>query len=88
MKNSSGELLWSLSIEATFSYNGSSAQCLSCSPSYKVVSSAWTLSNVSATRSGNSATANATATYKVPSGATQSYQKSVTITCSGTGVVS
>ena len=88
MKNSNGELLWSLSIEATFSYNGSSAQCINCSHSYNIVSSAWTLSNITSTYSGNSATASAIATHTVPSGNSQSYKKTVTITCNGLGVVS
>ena len=32
-KNKSGAVLWSVSIKATFSYNGTSSKCISCSPS-------------------------------------------------------
>lgn len=88
MKNSSGTTLWSVSITATFSYNGSSATCISCTPDAKSYASTWTIDSVVSNRSGNSATATAVATHGLSVGISESFTKSVTITCSGTGVVS
>ena len=88
MKNSAGTVLWSISIKATFSYDGTTSKCTSCSHSCEVYASAWSIDSISSSRSGNSATTKAIATYTAPSGASQSYSKSVTIKCSATGVVS
>ena len=33
MRNSSGTVLWSVSITATFTYDGTTSRCISCSPS-------------------------------------------------------
>lgn len=87
-KNSSGDVLWSVSIKATFSYDGTTAKCTSCTPSASSFASTWTIKSVTSSKSGNSATAKAVATHTGPSGATQDITKSVTIKCSATGVVS
>ena len=87
-KNSSGTVLWSVSITATFSYDGSTSKCTSCSHSTTAPGTYWSITSSSSSRSGNSATATATAKYTPSSGAVQSYTKSVTIKCSPTGVVS
>lgn len=88
LKNSSGTVLWSVSITATFYYNGTIAQCTSCTPSAKAYDSFWTIKSVTSSKSGNSATATAVATRTGVSGATQDTTKSVTITCSPKGIVS
>lgn len=87
-KNSSGTVLWSVSITATFSYDGSTSKCTSCSHSTTAPSPNWSISSSSSSRSGNSATATATAVYKLNSTTSSSHTKSVTIQCSPTGVVS
>lgn len=86
-KNSSGIVLWSVSVKATFSYNGSTSTCTRCSHSTTAPASAWSIKSASHSKSGNTATAKATATYKTNSGSTD-YTRSVTIKCSATGVVS
>lgn len=86
-KNSSGTVLWSLAIKATFSYNGKSATCTSCSHITTAPANNWSIKSASHSKSGNTATAKATATYKKSSGSSD-YFRSVTIKCSPTGVVS
>ena len=87
-KNSSGAVLWSVSIKATFSYNGSTSKCTSCSHSTTAPGELWSISSSSSSKTGNSATATATAVYKPLSGSSQTFTKSVTIQCSAAGVVS
>ena len=87
-KNSSGTVLWSVSITATFTYDGSTSKCTSCTPSAKAYASTWSIKSVTSSKSGNSATATAVATQTGLAGITYDYTKSVTIKCSATGVVS
>ena len=86
-KNSAGVVQWSVSIKATFSYNGSTATCTSCSHSTTSPGTNWSISSASSKRSGNSATATATAVEKA-NGISNSVTRFVTIKCSPTGVVS
>lgn len=86
-KNSSGTVLWSVSIKATFSYDGSTSKCTSCSHSTTSPASDWSIKSASHSKSGNTATAKATATQKTSTGSTD-FTRSVTIKCSATGVVS
>lgn len=88
LKNSNGDVMWAVSIKATFSYNGSTSKCTSCTPSATSYASAWSIKSVTSSKSGNSATATAIAAYSLPTGTSQLSSKSVTITCSATGVVS
>lgn len=88
LKNADGEIMWSISIKATFSYDGTTAKCTNCSPSATSYASGWSIKNVTSSKSGNSATATGQATYTAPSGLSETYTKSVTLSCSATGVVS
>lgn len=88
LKNADGDVMWSVSIKATFSYDGNTSKCTSCTPSATSYASSWSIKNVTSSKSGNSATATGQATYTAPSGSSRNYTKSVTITCSATGVVS
>lgn len=88
LKNSAGDVLWSVSIKATFSYDGTTSKCTSCTPSATAYASSWSIKSVTSSKSGNSATATAVATHTVIFGISQDTTKSVTIKCSPTGVVS
>ncbi len=88
LKNSSGAVLWSVSITATFYYNGTIAQCTSCTPSAKAYTSTWSIKSVTSSKNGNSATATAITTQTGAAGTTQNIPKSVTITCNPKGIVS
>lgn len=87
VKNSSGTVLWSVSITATFSYNGSTSKCLSCSHSTSVSAKTWSILSCTSSKTKNSATATAIAAH---TGATASDKvtHSVTIKCSANGTVS
>lgn len=87
-KNASGNVMWSVSIKATFSYDGTTSKCTSCTPSATAYGTTWSIKSVTSSKSGNSATATAKAAHISSSGASQTYTKSVTIKCSATGVVS
>lgn len=86
-KNSAGEVMWSVKITGTFTYDGSTSKCTSCSHSTSAPGTAWSIKSSSSSKSGNTATANATATYKTAT-VTKDYSMSVTIKCSANGTVS
>lgn len=86
-KNSAGNVMWSVTIKGTFTYDGSTSKCTSCSHSASAPGTTWSIKNVSSSKSGNSATAKATATHKDGSLSTD-YSMSVTIKCSANGTVS
>lgn len=79
-----GVCLWRFTVHGTFEYTGTSATCTASSYTYSLIDSAWTISNAGAYRVGASAIANATMTR---TNGTVVYP-SVTLTCSGTGVLS
>ncbi len=80
--------LWSVSVTATFIYDGTASQCVSCSHSASSYASSWSIKSSSSSYSGNSATATATATHTDFFMITHDYTASVTIYCSPTGVIS
>lgn len=89
MKNSSGQTLWTLSITATFTYDGKIAECVNCTPNATSYDSSWTIQSITSSRENNSATATMVIRYTEPSGSLyQDYTKSVTITCDPSGNVS
>ncbi|MCD8018119.1 MAG: hypothetical protein LUF92_00580 [Clostridiales bacterium] len=87
-KNSSGDILWSVTIKATFSYDGETSKCTSYSHSTSSPGKSWSIKSSSYSKSGNSATVKATAIHKGTDGTEKSYSRSVTIKCSPSGVIS
>ncbi len=79
---------WSITINGTFSYNGSSATCTSASISHTILDSAWKIASETATKSGNKAIGNAQAKRYFLGICTRTIEKSVTLSCSSTGVLS
>lgn len=86
-KNSSGTILWSVSVTGTFTYNGTTSTCTNCSKKTTSPGANWSIKSSSVSKSGNSATAKATATYKTAT-LTKDYSMSVTIKCSTNGKIS
>lgn len=82
-KNSSGTVMWSVTVYGTFSYTGSSATCTSASRSTTCPGSGWTIVSSSASKSGNTATAKATAGYN-----NSHYSLTVSLKCSANGTLS
>ena len=87
-KNSSGSVLWSVSIKATFTYNGSTSKCTNCSHSTTAPGKSWSIKSCTSSKSGNKATAKAIATHTGSNGSTSDISKTVTISCSPSGKVS
>ena len=85
-KSASGKSMWSVSITGTFTYNGSSAKCVSCSHSSKPYTTNWTIKSISSSKKDNSATANVVAVHTV--NGSNSIKRYVTITCSKNGTIS
>lgn len=88
IKDSNGNLIWSVSIQATFSYDGATSDCIRCKPVGTAYISSWTIKNVTSSKNGESATATAVAIRTTATGTSSAQTKSVTIKCSATGVVS
>ena len=82
-----GTLLWSMSIKATFTYNGTTSKCTSYSHSAAAPAKSWKIKSISSSKNGNSATAVGVATHKDGSNS-KDYVRSITIKCSKDGVVS
>lgn len=87
-KNSNGKVLWSVAVTGTFTYNGSTSKCISCSHSTTSPGSSWSIKSATSYKAANYATASATATYKNSTGATQDYTRTVTLQCSKNGTIS
>lgn len=88
IKDANGNTLWYVSITATFTYDGNTSRCTSCSHDAVSMASSWEIKSSSSSKSGNSATATATATQKGILGISHDYTESVTIQCSSSGIVS
>lgn len=86
-KNSAGETMWSVTVYGTFTYNGTTSSCTSASHSASAYVSDWSIKSSSSSKSGNCATANATATHK---GLIFSQDHSITVNlyCSPYGILS
>ncbi len=87
-KNSKGEKLWSVTITATFQYNGTNVGCLSAKVSTIVYDNNWKVSDERVTVNGASATGYATGRLYSGSKLIQTVTKSVTISCSKDGKIS
>lgn len=87
-KSSAGSVLWSVSIKATFSYNGSTSKCTNCSHSTTSPGKSWSIKSCTSSKSGNSATAKAVATHTDGDGSKYNINRSVTISCNANGKVS
>ncbi|MBQ3073317.1 MAG: hypothetical protein IJD19_01410 [Ruminococcus sp.] len=86
-KNSSGTVLWCVTVYGSFTYNGTTSSCTSVSRSTESFNSNWTIKSSSCTKSGNCASATATAKYTSGS---SSMERSLTVNlyCSPYGIIS
>lgn len=79
---------WTVTLNATFSYTGSSATCTSAKTSYTIYNDKWKVTSAVPSKSGNKATGAFTVkkyTLGIP---VKTVNKTLTITCSNTGVCS
>ena len=86
-KNSDGDVMWSVTVRGTFSYNGTTSSCTAVSHSTTSPGTYWSIKSASSSKSGNTATAKAGATKSI-SGVSQDYSMSVSLTCSANGTLS
>lgn len=86
--NANGNVMWSVTVTATFSYNGTSSTCTNASASATSNNSDWVISNYYASHSGNSGTATATAKKYYMSVPIDTVTKSVTLSCDKNGNLS
>ncbi len=84
-KSSSGKILWSVTVNGTFTYNGSSSTCTSASVSTSVSDGNWKIASKSSSKSGNTAKATATAHYYLNGNIIDRQTKTVTLKCSASG---
>lgn len=84
-KNSKGEVQWYVKVKGTFSYGSGSAKCTAASATAVSKVAAWKISDKSSSKSGNAATAKATAKRYVKGVAVETRSKSVTLKCSPSG---
>lgn len=81
-----GDPLFSVSITALFKYNGTSVTCSAFVPSAEAPHKHWYIDSLSGSRYKNTATAYVTALHKLPF-ISDTYDTSVTITCTAAGYV-
>lgn len=85
--NADGDTMWSVTVHGTFNYNGTTSSCTSVSRSTTAPGSNWSIKSSSCTKSGNCASATATATYKGVL-TSRDYTRTVSLYCSPYGILS
>ena len=85
--NSAGNIMWYVKVQGTFTYDGSTSKCTNATHKAAAIGSTWSIVSASSSKSGNTATAKATARHTTAGGSSD-YTRSVTLTCSKTGVFS
>ena len=88
VKSTSGSILWYVKVTGTFTYGDGSAKCTSVTPSAAAIASTWKVSDISGSKSGNKASATATGKQYADGKVVQTMTRTVTLTCSPTGVFS
>lgn len=79
---------WTVTLNAVFSYTGSSATCTSATTSSRVYNDNWRVTTAVPSKSGNKATGTFTVKKYMLGVAIKTVNKTLTITCSNTGVCS
>lgn len=87
-KNASGKTLWSVTVTGTFTYTGTSSTCTKSSVSTSISDTTWKISSSSSSKTENKASATATAKCYANGFLLATHTKTITLTCSKTGVLS
>lgn len=85
--NADGDTMWSVTVNGTFNYNGTTSSCTSVSRSTSAPGSSWSIKSSSCSKSGNCASATATATHKGVF-TSNDYTLTVNLYCSPYGILS
>lgn len=86
--NSEGSVMWYLKVTGSFTYTGSSAKCNSASVTAEAIGSTWKVSKLSAAHSGATAYASATGKQYIMGTVVNTMNKTISLTCSPTGIFS
>ncbi len=86
--NSNNVKEWTVRLDAAFSYTGSSATCTSAKTSYTIYNDAWKVTSAVPSKSGNKATGTFTVKKYLLGVSIKTVNRTLTITCSNTGVCS
>lgn len=87
--SASGDLLWTVTINGTYTYTGSKATCTKATTSSVVYDNDWKVTSATASKSGNKAIGNFTVKrYMLGIPTATKEVTNLTLTCSATGVLS
>ena len=86
--NSDDEKEWTITIQGTFSYTGSSSTCTASSVSYTIYDDSWKMKSATASKSGNKAIGNFTCKLYLLGISIKTVEQSLTLSCSSTGTLS
>lgn len=84
---SDGDVMWTVTVNGTFTYNGTTSSCTSVSRSTTAPGANWSIKSSSCSKSGNCATATATATHKGVL-ISKDYSMTANLYCSPYGILS
>lgn len=84
----SGNTVWEYTIEASFTYTGSSSSCTSVSDSYTIYNSSWHLNSRYHWKSGNTAYGSVTMDRKILGVTVDSVTRDISLSCSANGTLS
>lgn len=88
VKNDAGKTLWYVRVTGTFTYGNGTARCTSAIPSAASQDSAWKVSDITGGKFAATAYASATGKQYLDGSVINSISKTVSLTCSPTGVFS
>ncbi len=86
--NADNEAMWYVKVTGTFTYGNGTSTCTNSVVTAEAYGSTWKISEKSASKSGNTASATATAKHYFTFVCIQTVTETVTLSCSSTGVLS
>lgn len=86
--NANNEIMWYVKVTGTFTYGNGTSKCTSSTVTAQSNVTAWKITSKSASKSGNTASATATAKQYFDGTVVNTIKRTVTLTCSSTGVFS
>lgn len=87
-RDSNGSTNWTATLTASFTYNGASATCTTASCSVSISDSSWYVVSRTASRSGNTATANLTMGRRALGVTVSTSNYTITLSCDKSGNLS
>lgn len=79
--------LWSITVNGTYSYNGTTVKCVSCSSSKEIFKKTWKVNITSTTKSGNCASTTAQGKHYTNGKVDKTITKTVSLRCKSNGTL-